>query len=58
PDAKYIAEKLEWLILNPEKITEISKHARAFVEKEHLYTTIAVRRPMPLQRCDRPSSER
>ena len=41
PDAKYIADKLEWLINNPEKITEISKHARAFVEKEHLYTTIA-----------------
>ncbi|MBQ0769230.1 MAG: glycosyltransferase family 1 protein [Bizionia sp.] len=43
PDAKHIAEKLEWLILNPEKIKEISKNARAFVEKEHHYITIAER---------------
>lgn len=35
PDAKAIAEKLEWLILNPEKLTQISKKARAFIEKEH-----------------------
>ena len=37
PDAKAIAEKLEWLILNTNKIIEISKNARAFVEKEHHY---------------------
>lgn len=37
PNAKAIAEKLEWLIQNPEKIIEISKNARAFVEKEHHY---------------------
>lgn len=35
PNAKAIAEKLEWLIQNPEKIIEISKNARAFVEKKH-----------------------
>ena len=28
-------------ILNPEKIIEISKNARAFIEKEHHYTVIA-----------------
>ena len=37
PDANKIAEKLEWLILNPEKIIEISKNARQFIEKEHDY---------------------
>ncbi|WP_418513870.1 glycosyltransferase [Corallibacter sp.] len=41
PDATAIAKKLEWLILNPEKILEISKNARAFIEKEHDYITIA-----------------
>lgn len=41
PNAKLIAEKLEWLILNPEKIYEISKNARAFIEKEHNYIKIA-----------------
>lgn len=41
PDAKKIAEKLEWLILNPLKIIEISKNARAFIEKEHNYKKIA-----------------
>lgn len=35
PDANAIAEKLEWLILNPNKIIEISKNARTFIEKEH-----------------------
>ncbi|TYC16309.1 glycosyltransferase [Bizionia gelidisalsuginis] len=41
PDAQHIASKLEWLILNPEKIVEISKNARAFVEKEHHYVSVA-----------------
>ncbi|MDX1774725.1 glycosyl transferase family 1 [Oceanihabitans sediminis] len=41
PDAEKIAEKLEWLILHPEKIAEISKNARAFIEKEHHYILIA-----------------
>ncbi len=35
PDAKKIADKLIWLIDHPEKLIEISKNARAFVEKEH-----------------------
>lgn len=41
PNAERIAEKLEWLILHPEKIIEISKNARAFVEREHDYIKIA-----------------
>lgn len=41
PDANAIYKKLEWLILNPEKITEISKNARDFIKKEHDYITIA-----------------
>lgn len=35
PNAEDIAKKLEWLILNPEKIKEISINARQFVEMEH-----------------------
>lgn len=41
PNAESIAEKLEWLILNPDKIEDISKNARAFIEKEHDYIKIA-----------------
>ncbi|WP_303316212.1 glycosyltransferase [Flavivirga abyssicola] len=41
PDADKIIEKLEWLIFNPDKIIEISKNARAFIEKEHNYLKIA-----------------
>lgn len=41
PDAQKIAEKLEFLILNPEKISEISKNARAFIEREHDYLKVA-----------------
>lgn len=41
PDANKIAKKLEWLILNPEKIIEISKNARRFIEKEHNYIDCA-----------------
>lgn len=41
PDVNEIVEKLEWLILNPDKINEISRNARAFVEKEHHYIDIA-----------------
>ncbi|MEO8933949.1 MAG: glycosyltransferase [Xanthomarina sp.] len=37
PDAEKIAKKLEWLILHPEKILEISRNARDFIEKEHNY---------------------
>ncbi len=35
PDATEIAKKLEWLINNTHKITEISKNARTFVETYH-----------------------
>ncbi|WP_248723594.1 glycosyltransferase [Seonamhaeicola sp. ML3] len=41
PDTEHIVKKLEWLILNPKKIVEISKEARAFIEKEHHYKDIA-----------------
>lgn len=35
PDANAIADKLEWLILHPEKIIKISKNGREFVAREH-----------------------
>lgn len=35
PNSDKIAEKLEWLILNPKKIIEISKLGRQFVEQHH-----------------------
>ncbi len=41
PDAEKIAKKLEWLILNPHKLMEISKNARMFIEREHHYIKIA-----------------
>ncbi|GAA3569922.1 glycosyltransferase [Snuella lapsa] len=41
PDTNDIANKLEWLILNPKKIQEISHNAREFVEKHHNYIDIA-----------------
>ncbi|WP_405575656.1 glycosyltransferase [Winogradskyella sp. Asnod2-B02-A] len=41
PDAKKIAGKLEWLILNPDKIIEISSNARQFVERHHNYISCA-----------------
>ncbi len=41
PDSTKIAENLEKLILNPSLITEISKNARDFIEKEHNYILIA-----------------
>lgn len=41
PDAQKVAEKLEWLIKNPGKIIEISKNARAFIEREHHYVDSA-----------------
>lgn len=43
PDANKIAEKLSYLIEHPEKIIEISKKARNFIEKEHEYKRIAQR---------------
>lgn len=37
PNVDSIVEELSFLIENPEKIIEISKKARAFIEKEHEY---------------------
>ncbi|MCH4551349.1 glycosyltransferase [Aestuariibaculum lutulentum] len=41
PDSNKIAEKIEWLILNPNMIKNISRNARSFIEKEHNYVNIA-----------------
>ena len=41
PDATSIANKLEWLILNPQKITEISEGGRQFVETYHNHINCA-----------------
>jgi hypothetical protein len=41
PDVGKIVSKLEWLILNPNKILQISTTARTFIEKEHNYIKIA-----------------
>lgn len=41
PNENEIAAKLSFLIEHPEKILEISKNARNFIEKEHDYKTIA-----------------
>ncbi len=43
PNAQDIQDKLEWLILHPEKILEISRNARMFIEKEHDFVRIAER---------------
>lgn len=40
-DVDYLFQKLEELILNPEKLTYISKNARAFIEREHDYILVA-----------------
>lgn len=41
PDVDAIVQELSFLIENPEEIVAISKRARAFIEKEHQYVTIA-----------------
>ncbi len=41
PNVNYLVKKLEWLILNPKNIINISKNARSFIEKEHNYIKIA-----------------
>lgn len=43
PNAEKIAEKLEWLISNPDQIIKISHNARAFIEREHHYIKCAER---------------
>ncbi|MDC8001652.1 glycosyltransferase [Aequorivita todarodis] len=41
PDVDYVFQKMEDLVLNPEKLQAISKNARAFIEREHHYISIA-----------------
>ena len=41
PDADQIYKQLKELITQPEKIIEIGKRARNFIEKEHHYRSIA-----------------
>ena len=41
PDVNDIVEKLSLFIENPDLILEISKNAKAFIEREHHYKTIA-----------------
>src|SRR5690606_28675115 len=41
PDVAYLIQKLEELLLNPKKISDISANARAFIEKEHNYISVA-----------------
>ena len=43
PDENEIAAKLSYLIEHPEKMIEISKNARNFIEKEHNHTIIAAK---------------
>ena len=43
PNVESIIKNLEWLINNPNLITEISKNAREFIEKEHNYIKVAER---------------
>ena len=43
PNVDYLVEKLSFLIEHPEKIIEISKNARKFIEKQHDYKTIAAK---------------
>jgi len=41
PNAEAIAQKLSWLIENPNEILKISKNARAFIEQHHHYINSA-----------------
>ena len=41
PNVDYLFKKMEDLILNPEKLRVISNNARAFIEREHNYISIA-----------------
>jgi len=41
PDVTYLVNELSFLIENPEQIENISKRARAFIDKEHDYIQIA-----------------
>lgn len=41
PDVDAIVKELSFLIENPDEITAMGKRARAFIEKEHEYITVA-----------------
>ena len=41
PDVDYLVNEMSFLIENPSEIIEMSKRARAFIEKEHDYVKIA-----------------
>ncbi len=41
PDVPYLVNEISFLIENPNEIFEMSKRARAFIEKEHDYVKIA-----------------
>lgn len=41
PDVDAIVKELSFLIENPDEITAIGKRARAFIQKEHKYITVA-----------------
>lgn len=41
PNVNSIVKELSFLIENPEKIVEISKRTKKFIEKEHNYIKIA-----------------
>lgn len=43
PDVDYLVEQLSFLIENPQEILNISRNARAFIEKEHDYLKCAGR---------------
>src|SRR5690554_97560 len=43
PDVEQLFQKLEQLILDPEKLSTISNNARRFIEREHSYISIAER---------------
>lgn len=43
PDTDVLLEKLSYLIEAPQQLVELSKNARAFIEKEHHYIDIAGR---------------
>lgn len=41
PETHAIVKKLSWLIENPNKIIDISKNARTFIEEKHNYINVA-----------------
>jgi hypothetical protein len=43
PDIEYLYKQLEYLILNPHKVEEISNNAKRFIDEYHNYISIAKR---------------